>query len=567
MSVHFKYVEEYLNEELLPEFDVCETTRSVFSLLRLQCKGKLTADSVRGASFNDKKHDSLCRKALKRARVKNADVFITPEYSIAPELIDEIISQRNLQPPYGKIWCLACQGETVNDFEERVAEWEHRGAHVIKACLEYASLQNFVAPLVYVFRLNNNKICLIPQLKSIPMADRNLSCEGAGLSLGKTIFIFGRNKPNQLCSIICADSMNYEISLVKLFPGNENVILLHPQLNIKPRYPDFSLFRSQIFRNAVGSRCIYITANWAAGTEVKIISSEEVKKITNPWSCIYIKNRDPNWLENLRKLRKANLKKGLGFAYWRPVKVNIWYSCKKENLQFMYIKKPGQNAPAVTQPNLEVSHVETFLPSPDRREWLIGSSLFNEELDYLKFLKRQDPYDCPREFTVEERDIFFGLCLGNMEEGQLTADRDEVCGRLGIEIDDECNEARREAADRFLKLVDCLIKKRLPQYLKHFREDHKMGLEYPFNLFHSPHGKEEKRDQRALVAYVESEKIAEIVAEKFSHLTGNKQSICVFTVKYGSHDIVTYPKVEVSITAGKNFSDSTSIVSVLQEGG
>ncbi len=555
MSMEFIYVEDQISDKkLLPDFDICQSNTNVFSLMQLQCHAEVTFNVSHGPRVVNLDHYNLCRAALIATKAKEADILVTPEYSFPIELISEMVIDEDIQPAIGKIWCLACQGEPLTKFEKLVSDWSNKGAYIINASLLNVHRKKFVNAIIYVFKLTNKRLCIVPQLKTYPMADRSLEGEGPNLTLGKKIVLFGKGQSNVLGGFICSDVLNNEL-LPKLMERQEHLILIHPQMNEKPRQHDFSRLREYIYRTAFGDRCIVITANWAYGTKI----NGSAYTFNNPWSCIYIKNYDPDWVNTYRQIRQKNFSAGQGFAYWEECRTHIWYSFKSEHLKFVFIKKPRQNGPKVCEPNLEVSNIETFTPSDTRNSWEPADLKFDLSLN--KLLEVDNCYQFPLNAQLEERDIFFGLSLGTLEEGQLTALRDETCERVGLHIDDECEALRIEAIGKFLKLIECLTDKCVPVYLQKLRNTHKFGLtQHPFNLLPL----DDNEEDGALVAYVE--KNAEQIAKKYIRLINNEEKVCIFTHDFGTSKITTLPKYNVSIVTGENFSDTTVFVSDYEEG-
>ncbi len=560
-NVVFRYIEEIVEEDLLPEFAVCSGLPETFTLLRMQCKGRIYADNQRGPRLDDDSYRNRCRQALEIARGNNADIFLTPEYSFPLELITEILKDKNLQPPPGKIWCLGCQGEKLDHFEDLLEKWASMGAYVIDEAIRKSFRRKFLNPFIYVFALADDSICLIPQLKTHIMADRDLVFEGSNLTLGRVIFRFGMRQPNKLCTIICADSFNIRnIDIPELFPtGDENLILLHPQLNPEPRHDAFSQLRKRIFMHSEGNHCVYITANWAAGSEVFSPGSSSLF-MNRPWSCIYFKNRDMLFMDNERALRRHNLKAGMGFAYWDYARAAIWFALKEENMQFIFVRKPGQVGTVFTAPRWDVSNISSWIFSSGSDFW--QELPLNPENDLEKILLLNDErYSYPLTAGIEERDCFFGLCLGNMEEGQLKADPDEVCGRMAFYIDEECDLSRADAVDQYMNLIECL-ENDFPPHLRHLGEDFSFSLDDKrlFNLLFL------EQQKWAVVAFVPRPNEAEKLAENLSDLVRREygeaylERVCVFTMKRGSRQIDYYPKFNADITAGSRTDDAVSII-------
>lgn len=541
--------------ELVPSFSFADTRVSTIRLLRLQCRGQLTADDRRGPRLADEAHYALCKEALLIARETRADLVLTPEYSIPLELVGELAADPELRPPPGKLWCLACQGETFARFEDLLGGWAET-ARVVRPPAEHVEPRDFVCVLVYVFMgADGHTLCIVPQLKLHASGDPELYVEGDALSRGSAVYVFGADRPNRLCSIICADAFHPELDAGLFFPdGATNWIILHPQLNKKPRHPSMVRLRDTLFSRTEGRHVVYVTANWAALSEVG--PAPNSMRVDAPWSCIYMKHAG-EWLNRLRAARADNLCKGLGFAYWEEAKVKVWYAHKREHLQLIAIEKPNPATAEVNAVPAGAKLLRTYVPDEERRRWSEAELPFDDELPPELAAQLSGPFAYPLAAPAEQRDRFFGLCLGHGEEGQLSFVSDggggrEIGARLGLHIDDDCEPLRHEDADRVGKLVDCLRvpPERLPVQLRHMQGGlhFRLADDYPhFNLF--PDGGEER--DGVWVAYARSEYKAREMDSRLRRRVGKDREhrVCVFSTRAGSHETVAYPVGDVDFTS------------------
>lgn len=598
MNVEFKYVEDIILDKIgpvCPEFDVCNGNPYVFTLLRPQFFATFEYDETNGPVIYDEAFEQLCEDLIKKAKYENVDVLITPEYCISLDIITKIVSDTSdsLKPNLGKIWCLCCQGTKYDSFLQYLDKFEELGAKVIRYAVETATLKNFINALIYVFRLTDGSICILPQLKTQIMADRDLLCEGMGMSVGRVVYKFGKERPNQLCTIICADALNFRnISLSNINSGNENIILLHPQLNEKPRNSTFCRLKYNLYDSTECDSMIYITVNWAYGTKLIHRNNPQpdtTLSIINPWSCIYVKDINNQWLEQQRCLRNHNFSKGLGFGYFNRCKLKIWYCLKNEIIHLLTIKKPKGIGPSVAQPKQDVT-VNKVYEAKDRR-YLIEKDYIRKDNNLRELLDiREDEidYNFPLRADKENRDIFFGVCLGylekDLEKGQLAIVDNEVCNIVSIHIDDECEEQRLKLINHFNILVNLLKAGKLPPYMKELVRSHMFSLEdCIFNLV----SKDNNVRAKAIVSYVPYEPDAKKVSSKMKEEEKNKNAelnkdiiyeliseereneirkfitntyVCVFTQKRGTTQIISYPEYKPEITSSDRVPDGTSIM-------
>ncbi|MEL7568472.1 MAG: hypothetical protein AAGU27_26860 [Dehalobacterium sp.] len=560
MSLKFTFLEDVLDTDLIPEFSICSDQADIFSMTRLQCSGNLSADTISGPRPIDPKHRCLCFTAILQAINNNSDILVTPEYSIPLDVITTIVRNSDLQPSPRKVFAFCCEAATVNEFKQLIALWETMGAHVVKHSIETEVIEkHFINALIYIFRLSNCQLCLVPQLKTKHMADKFLQCEGSGLSLGSTIFVFGRNSRNRFCSLICADSLHHEINKQHFLPtGNEHIIVFHPQLNPHPRQSAFSALRKQFYTFADGNKVIYITANWAEGTIARDARNGGTVQIHNPWSCIYIKNEKQDWYSSLVELIKINHCHGIGFSYWKPHWVNIWYSFKEENLQLIHVKKPNPSGACPLQPH-EVVAESTYIPSATRTSWVNTSSCFNVSLPAL-FSQIPSQFHYPNHIPLDQRDRFFGLCFGHFEEGQFAANDVEICSRLGLYIDEECQPARQISTQSFLGLVHCLESLSNPIYPPGTNISFGLSNTHKYNVFNtSP-----RRDDRGMLAvYIEYEfdrkRTIEHLRRKL-HDSEYKRTVIFTHEPMRRSPQAERLKINKQVSSSQRKSDNTSIV-------
>lgn len=557
MSIAFVPIEDVLERAgcrtLVPSFSFANAASPLLRLLRLQCRGRLTADDRQGPQAADDAHYRLCKDALRVARETEADVLLTPEYSVPLALIGEMAANPLLQPPPGKLWCLACQGEERTRFYDRLGGWEAH-ARVFRPFGDILH-REFVCALVYAFiGADGHTLCIVPQLKLHSSGDPELYCEGDALSRGSEVYTFGSGHANRLCSIICADAFHPDMNAARFFPeGAANWIILHPQLNKSPRHSYMVRLRDAIFSRTEGRHTVYVTANWAETTEVR--QPQSAMTISAPWSCIYMKHSG-EWLHALRRARNDSLSKGLGFAYWDEARVKVWHAHKREHLQLVAIEKPNPATAEVNALPAGAKALRVYVPDEARECWREAELPFDDRLPDELSAAANGPFAFPVSAKVEQRDRFFGLCLGHGEEGQLRFATEgggrEICNRLGLHIDEQCEALRGEDADRVGKLIDCLHirPERLPGQLRHLEGRFRFRLAdaYPeFNLFPA-----EGDDRDGVwVAYARSEHKAREMAAQLCRRVGQdrEHQVCVFSTKTGSHETIAYPVRDVDYTS------------------
>lgn len=567
LSIKECFVNPEEGERVVPSFHFLNLEDdSPFRFMRLQCKEELRANPYTGVQHTSDYHINKCRESLRLARMERADLFLTPEYCVPLSLIDEVIQNSELQPRPNTLWCLGCEGVSTDDFSEYLTKWGDQ-AIVGKRSLEEIIENHFVNFILYIFKSKeNDKLCLVPQLKLQRMGEPIIVCEGSGLSIGRKVIVFGEESENQLFSLICADAFLPEIKSGQLFFQNrepKRYIILHPQLNPSPRNSDIAALRNSIFGNKSGRDLIYITANWAEGTT---ISSEGNTPITieTPWTSIYRRfislDGERDWNETLREIRINNYKHGLGLGFNRTKKYKLWFANKIEHIQQINLFKPFDGGAEITNPLGKVQVEKAYIPNDEQNGWQERNIPFNSDLPLVLSEAAKEEFSYPRSASVEDRDKFFGYCLGHLEKGQLYITDKESNGRISYHIDKHCETEREQGAELIAKLISCLkSKEEFPGQLKRLGENFRFQLAQrgPFNLIPS-RGNE---SEGALAIYADRQNTMKEKVEQFNKSMPGigwfmDDRICVF-----SHDIsgklIHYPKYSDEFTSPMKTYHST----------
>lgn len=588
MSVELIYLEDIAGEYgiQVPEFIVCEGTSGLFSMLRPQYLGCFKYNNISGPYIEGEEMDELCIRTIQTARDEGVDLFLTPEYAFSYNVLDKIIYDKTdqFQPEKGKLWCVCCQGIAVNKFLNKFNEY-NEVCHVIDKAIITMEKKEFVNALLYIFRDNENKLVLLPQIKTHPMADGELHCEGSGLSRGKIIYKIGKDQCNQICAIICADAFQYnmsEINLQELKKFNESMIFLHPQLNAKPRHDTFAALRKMAYNLEHYKDLIYITANWADGTRL-INDTPELGVndlvINNPWTSIYIKDTNGKWFDSEISLRDGNFQKGIGFGYYKSRKLKIWYSFKDELMQEILLKKPRYIGPVVTEVKKDVSVKKVY--QNENSNWIEKSSMtYDDNLAEVISVNIEDEkYNFPIKAKKQIRDLFFGLSIGTYETGQLMVDDNELHQNLGTFTDYDSELLREESAANFRRLVTILQGENLPNHMKDLIKNHQFAVvDNVFNL-------KSDSEYRAIVAFVPKVNDARQLCEAYEKIVNRKympnlngtsveqietlkleyekfekNKVCVMCLDDTGFGFSYFPKVNENITNPEKKQDETSIM-------
>lgn len=566
IAINDCFAEAEAGSSVVPDFHFLDIADdSPFRLMRLQPRGTLTASPDEGVRHASALHLDKCREALRTARNEYADLFVTPEYCIPVALIGEILRDPKLQPRPNTLWCLGCEGISLDPFYDHMMQWED-AAIVSRKPLEDMRENRFVNFLLYVFPAKDGrKLCLVPQLKLQRMNDPQFHCEGAGLSLGKKVVVFGEDSANQLFSIVCADAFHPEIHSGSLFfpdRTQRRYIILHPQLNPAPRHSSIAALRNNMFKLKSARDSLYITSNWADGTTVAAGGSPALR-IGAPWSSIYRRfislDGERSWNERLREIRNRNFRHGLGFGFLPSNKIKVWYAVKSEHLQLIQLTKPYDGGAELPHPPANVRAEKAFVPGESAR-WQPAELPFESALPDILVREAVEEYGYPHTAPAEQLDKFFGYCTGHLEEGQLLLSEEEQSSRISCHIDEQCEPGRVRGARQVARLILRLKNKEtLPGQLRRFEGKYRLqpGMYVPFNLL----PKSGNETQGALVAYTDdADSMKSIVDRIYNALPSLvpfiKDNICIFS--HNEYDeSVHYPVFSNLYTSSERTSHST----------
>jgi hypothetical protein len=318
----FKSVSELLQAEGYrhPALKALTPDVANYKTMMFQPRGVIEA-SVNGVFNKDR---ALAKKQfskfLEMARQREVDLAVTPEYSMPWEVLKEAI-QSGVTPGESKLWILGCESiklQELNSFKADIAA----SAKVIFEPLN-AQQNKFLDPLAYVFFAptkdgNGAQLIVLVQFKTKPMADAD-HFEVNGLQLGSWVFTFAESQNNiRLVSLICSDAFGLLDDQAKEI--YERTLIVHLQLNPKPRHEEFRRYRDRLLRYGCQEMEI-VCLNWACDV---VEWSGAVQK---PWknvaaSAWYLK---PDTFDYKDETITNNHKRGLYYTWLQPFRYHVLF--------------------------------------------------------------------------------------------------------------------------------------------------------------------------------------------------------------------------------------------------
>ena len=466
----------------------CDPSVDHYSMLRVQMRGEISA-SPQGVWIEGTEHDEKCHTLLKLAKKENYSLVMFPEYCISGNILKRLAEDQQLWPERTKLWVLPCQGIRNEDFSS-LLDWCKAQPNIFlldTAWNERNITKNkFVTAVFYCFRVYRDEqpiLCLVPQLKTQPMGDREYLCETAGMTTGSIIFTLN----NRLLTLLCADSMNNELTWQSIQDRTvQGPIILHPQLNPAPKDPVFSRIRNNLFEHDTPGICL--TCNWAEGTVLCTQSPGQKKiHIRESWSCIYHKHTDDieqSWKEK-GNLRQENERHGLFGALMKVQRTEVWFSPYYEQALELYMPNLASRSFAKMRPP-DICAKQQFIYGGQEKGWeavdqLVMSlqerieAVCSEEEDLLRYSKEvpdefRFPLDSRRKYDVDQ---FFALALAGVSHDVLEIGPDEQLVAWTQLLNETEVDTAAKALDDLWRLINILLEtgaKTLPPQCRPMKE-------------------------------------------------------------------------------------------------
>ena len=345
-----------------------------YTTLLMQPHGDIEVDAAGVRNFDRNLAEKQFSQFLSDADETQADLVITPEYAMPWDVLLNTIKD-DIKPSPGKLWVLGCESIKFSELEAVKADI---AAHATML-FEPLEVDNgrFLGPLAYVFLAPaldadaDDRLIILCQFKTNPMGDVD-NFEVNSLQRGSNVYQFG-NFPSQdikLVSIICSDAF------VFLDPQAAAVydrgLVIHIQLNQKPRQEQFRLYRDRLLRFH-GDATELICLNWACNVHLRN-GGQKLCWNNISGSAWYLK---PDKFDYRDETLCANHKRGLYYTWLDKLYVHALFFNYEPATYFLNVTK--------------VAHVDVAAPLSRRRgPQLIRTNAWNavtecwEEQDHVE---------------------------------------------------------------------------------------------------------------------------------------------------------------------------------------
>ena len=264
--MHIQPISELLSEKNLeyPALALLQPNEELYTALLVQPKAEIQVrdDFIRNS--DRMAAQSTFFEIARVAHAKSVELLVTPEYSFPWETIEKLF-QDGVTPGAGHLWILGCESLAIAELpglKDRFAQW----AIVLHEELSpnQPATARYLNPVVYMFRTRTMdshvpSLVMVVQFKTCPSGDPH-NTEATRMAKGRNVYLFERGNEVRLMTIICSDAFAFSDDLVK--EHYENLLLLHIQLNEKPRNEDYMRFRRKLFAFDC-DRTELICLNWA----------------------------------------------------------------------------------------------------------------------------------------------------------------------------------------------------------------------------------------------------------------------------------------------------------------
>jgi hypothetical protein len=298
-----------------PTLNALVPNENNFTVLLMQPRGQIEA-STAGVRNRDR---NLARRQfgcfLEDARQTRADLVITPEYSMPWETLVNAMKAGTVPGP-GKLWAIGCESIRYSELEALKQDLAPFATMLYEPL--QADAARFTDPLAYVFLApptDGNgaaSIVVLVQFKTCPKGDSD-HFESNGLQRGTRIYQFGGIGPSlKLISLICSDAFKFlDADAMAIY---DRALVIHIQLNPKPRHEQFRLYRDRLLR-LHGDQTELICLNWAR--DVEEWCGEKAKMWNNiSASAWYLK---PDKFDERDATLGANHRRGLYYTWLQPL--------------------------------------------------------------------------------------------------------------------------------------------------------------------------------------------------------------------------------------------------------
>jgi hypothetical protein len=350
LAVSIKDVKTVLDPRGLqvPDLTMLQATHQSYRALLLQPSGPIYADTQRIGHLDLTAAAAKADAFLAMAAQRGDQLVVTPEYYL-PVISLAQAAKGGPFPAEGALWVLGCESMTP----ARLASFKEDCAGHCDVIYEVdpapAVQGNYFDPVAYCFITRdadkNFKRVVLFQFKTAPSRDDH-GFENKQLRCGRAIYRFqGKDGYIKLSTIICSDALDLGEDLDANKMLSDRAILIHIQLNPKPKHTDYRRYRNDVFRRSPDStNCDIICLNWAQN-----VVQHDSPAHANAWknesgSAWYLPERRCSVKDNEVVNNEA---KGLYYTWLDKQRRHVLHFHYDESVFELTVPKVMQDGPAV----------------------------------------------------------------------------------------------------------------------------------------------------------------------------------------------------------------------------
>ncbi|WP_372168197.1 hypothetical protein [Xanthomonas axonopodis] len=332
----------------MPDLALLQATHQSYRALLLQPSGPIYADTQRIGHLDIAAAAVRADSFLALAAQRGDQLVVTPEYFLPVSSLEKA-ARGGPFPDEGALWVLGCESMTP----ARLASFKADCAGNCDVIYEedpFPAVQgNYFDPVAYCFLTrgseNTLKRVVLFQFKTAPSRDDH-GFENKQLRCGRAIYRFkGKDGNIKLSTIICSDALDLGEDADANKKLSDRTILIHIQLNPKPKQTDYRRYRNEVFRRSEATTdCDIICLNWAHNV-VQYDSSDHAPDAWNneSGSAWYVPRRRCSVKDEEVANNEA---KGLYYT-WHEKKRHVLHFHYDEAVFALTVPKVLQDGPAV----------------------------------------------------------------------------------------------------------------------------------------------------------------------------------------------------------------------------
>ena len=454
-----------------------------YSAMLMQPLGCIEADPTGVRNRDRALAEAQFGKFLDAARQTGAALAVTPEYATPWSALVRVLSEGK-GPEAGKLWVLGCESIKYSQLQALKGELAELATVLFEPLQPDES--RFVDPLAYVFRAKrgeDEKTAILVQFKTHPMGDKH-HFEINSMQRGSRIYQFGGDgKHLRLVSLICSDVLDFdEAKATALY---DRSLIIHIQLNPKPRQDLFRLYRDLLFLKFKEDQTELICLNWARNV-ILWDGGKAIEWKNNSASAWYLKSED---FDAGDATLCSNHKRGLYYTWLKKSYTNVlFFNYEPAVFNVIATKVAHIGVPAPASRRVGPKLVKTCFWDEGAGDWVEHAAVKDEFEGVVAEAgqARQQVEDLWKSnpFCVER---VLALCAGEIEHSEdwhgvqyldsCSIDGSEVIYRMTFcqDTDGSGGKFRKKRLKRCGNLWDILKhKSSLPEALKDFEGDFRL---------------------------------------------------------------------------------------------